>query len=570
MKWIKRKEKRKFSSQDSVIDKIAKIRGIEDPHIFLNPTEDVLNDPYLLKNIEDASNRIIRAIANNESIVVSYDPDADGITATTIMRRYLANYTDNVDFIYGERNDGHGITEMIKVSNLDSKKDAERIEHNKINTDKIRKADLLILIDSSSNDVETCQFIREKLKTEVIILDHHAIERKNPHVLMVNPQQEDCQYPNKFLSGAGIVFKVLQVMEDTLGQVDVWQFIDLVAVGMYADIMRVDILENRYLIKTGMRNIRNVGLERICKGAKVNTFGGIKGDDIGFSIAPLLNGVARMDNIKLAIDILMEDDDAKCKPIRLKMQKLNEARKEKQKEIVEQYMKKVNENQKVLIVMDEQSSKGFNGIVAQQLSDKYKRPVIVGRMHNGTLSGSFRSHNGFKFKKFLNQFLYDESLMTTFEALGHEGAGGIVISDSLLPELEAYFERHMPSLDDTEPTVIYDLEISVEEVGEYLSDVERYNHLAGAGFPRIVVRVNGITVEDSACIGKTMETVKIKTFDNMELIKFRVNDQYASDLSVFDTIDAIGQLSMNVFYNFKTKETTKTPQLMMEDYKLKG
>lgn len=567
MKWIQRKPKVKPTSNDSALEKIAKIRGIQDPQQFLNPKEDVLHDPYLMKNIEDASNRIISAIGANERIVVSYDPDADGITATTIMLRYLKNYTDNVDSIYGERNDGHGIFEMITVKGLNEEKDAERIEHNKTNTDKIREADLLILIDSSSNDVEACKFIKEKLGTDIIILDHHAIERKNPHVLLVNPQQDDCEYPNKHLSGAGIVFKVLQVMEDTLDQVDVWQYSDLVAVGMYADIMRVDVPENRYLILNGMRNIKNTGLIRICKGAKVNTFGGIKGDDIGFSIAPLINGVARMNNIKLAIDILLEDDDAKCKPIRLKMQKLNEARKEKQKEIVAQYMKKVNENQKVLIVMDEQSSKGFNGIVAQQLSDRYKRPAIVGRIHNGVLSGSFRSYNGFKFKTFLNQFPYEEGKEVQFDALGHEGAGGIVISESLLPELEAYIERHMPSLDDTEPTVIYDVDMDVSEINEYLSVVERYNHLAGSGFPRIVVRVNGITVDDVACIGKTMETVKIKTFDGMELIKFRVDENYASDLGAFDEIDVVGQLSMNRFYNFGLKQMVETAQVMIDDYK---
>lgn len=562
MKWLQRKPKVKPNSNESVVDQIAKIRGIQDPQRFLNPTDEELHDPYLMKNIEEASNRIILAIANNEKIVVSYDPDADGITSATIMIRYLKNYTDNVDYIYGERNNGHGIEEMIKVKELKEDKDAERIEHNKNNSDKVRDADLVILVDSSSNDVKACKFIKEKLETDIIVLDHHAIENKNPHVLLVNPQQSDCEYPNKHLSGAGVVFKVIQVIEDTLGQVDVWQYIDLVAVGMYADIMRVDVMENRYLIMQGLRNMRNTGLVRILKGGKVNTFGGIKGDAIGFTIAPLLNGVARMDDIKLAIDILLEDDDKKCKPIRLKMQKLNELRKVKQKEIVEQYLKSVDDSKKVLIVMDEQSSKGFNGIVAQQLTDKYKRPAIVGRIHKGTLSGSFRSHNGFKFKKFLQQF--DGEI----EALGHEGAGGIVISVEELDNLYAYIERHMPSLEDTEPTVIYDLEMKVSDVNEYVKDIEKFNLLAGSGFPKIMVRVNGITVEEAECIGATQETVKIKTFDEMELIKFRVNDQYASELGYFDSIDAVGQLSINVFYNFKTKITTRTPQVMIEDYEV--
>lgn len=562
MKWVAKKARVKPNKNDDILQQIAKIRGIDDPDTFLNPTEDELHSPYLMKNIEDASNRIIRAIGENQKIVVSYDPDADGITATTVMLRYLGNYTENVDYIYGQRNDGHGIEEMVKVKSLDKEKDADRIKHNMENSDKIRNADLLIIIDSSSNDVEACQFIANRLETEVIILDHHAIERENPFALLVNPQQKGCDYPNKQLSGAGVVFKVLQVMEDTLGSVDVWQYIDLVAVGMYADMMRVDVLENRYLILQGLRNIKNTGLIRILKGGKVNTYGGIKADAIGFTIAPMINGVARLDDIKLAIDILLEDDDNVCKKIRLKMQKLNEKRKEMQKEIVARYSELVDESMKVIVVMDDESSKGFNGLVAQQLSDKYRRPVIVGRLHNGKLSGSFRSYNNFKFKDFLNSF--DGEI----DALGHQMAGGIVdFPEEDLGNLYTYIKRHMPSLDETEPVILYDLEIDANEVSEYLPFIERFNHLAGSGFPRITTRVNGITVDDRAVLGATRETVKISTLDDMELIKFRVGENYASDLDTFDVVDAVGNISMNEFYNFKTKITTRTPQVMLDDLK---
>src|SRR5690606_32075170 len=177
----------------------------------------------------------------------------------------------------------------------------------------------------------------------------------------VNPQQEGDEYPNKFLSGAGVVFKVIQVMEDMLGaqsKVNPFDYMDLVAVGMYADVMRVDVYENRYMIMNGLRNMKNVGLVRILKGGKVNMFK-IDASAIGFTIAPLLNGVARMDNIKLAIDILLTDDDNVAKKLRLKMAKLNDTRKVLQKQIVEQYMTKVDQNNKVLVVFDEQSSKGF-------------------------------------------------------------------------------------------------------------------------------------------------------------------------------------------------------------------
>lgn len=571
MKWKKRNPKFSISDNDSVLEKVAKIRGIKDINRFLNPTVEEMFDPYLIKNIEEASNRIILALKRGENILASADPDADGVTALAIMFRYLKNYTDKIDYIYGERNDGHGIHEMTKLKenykdvvkdereNL-SEEEIKRDLRMKENIRKIEECDLLILIDSSSNDTKTCKIIAEEMGKEIIVLDHHAIERENPYVLLVNPQQDGDEYPNKFLSGAGVVFKLLQVMEDTLGEVDPFQYMDLVAVGMYADIMRIDVLENRFMIMYGLRNIKNVGLARILKGGKVDTFK-INCDAIGFTIAPLINGSARMGELKLAIDILLTDDDNEAKKLRLKMQKLNDKRKELQKDIVEQYMKKVDTSQKVLIVLDEQSSKGFNGIVSQQLSEAYKRPVIVGRIHKGTASGSFRSYNGFDLKKFLN-----ESGLVK-ESQGHPQAGGFVIDESNLTDLIAYIDSNLPDLNEEEPYVTYDVEIDVNDVPDYVSAMEQLNLLTGNGFPKVIVKVMGISVESVDCIGATQETVKIKTFDSLELIKFKVNDKYASDIGVFDEIEAVGKLSINEFYHFGLKQKIITNQIVLEDYK---
>src|SRR5690606_8379703 len=130
-------------------------------------------------NIEKASLRIAEAIQNNQNIVVSYDPDCDGITSATIMIRYLKNYTSNVDFIYGERGDGHGISEMIFISEkAEDEEHSERSALNFMNRTKVKSADLLILIDSSTNDIEACDEIM-KMDTEIIILDHHEIEITN-------------------------------------------------------------------------------------------------------------------------------------------------------------------------------------------------------------------------------------------------------------------------------------------------------------------------------------------------------------------------------------------------------
>ncbi len=573
-KWIQRKGKSIPNSDDTIFEKLAKIRGIKDIKRFLSPTKDEMFDPYLIKNIEEASNKILKAMENGEKILLSYDADADGLTSTSMMYKYLKNYTDNVDYIYNERNHGHGINEQTRLNFL-SKSDYDehgeiidedkkrRYKLNRSNLDKISEADLLIIIDSSSNDTNACKKLIDTFGVDIVIIDHHAIERENPHVLLVNPQQEGDKYPNKYLSGAGVVFKTIEVMEDMLGDrgvVNPIDYMDLVAVGMYADVMKMDVYENRFMVMHGLRNIRNVGLKRILKGAKADLFK-LDGDSIGFSIAPLLNGVARLDNIKLGIDILLTDDDNEAKKLRLKMHKLNEKRKEMQKEIVERYEKKVDTNNKIIMIIDEESSKGFNGLVSQQLVQKYKRPAIVGRLHNGEFSGSFRSYNGFNLLTFLNESGLVE------EAMGHPQAGGFVIKEERVSDLIKYIDKNIPELDHKDEFIYYDLEFKAKEIdNDLIKIIESFNLVTGNGFDKVLVKVTGIMIDEVNTIGKTLETRKFSTYDNLELIKFKVDESYGGDVGFFDVVDVIGQLQNNEWYNFKTREKIVIPQIRLEDY----
>lgn len=562
MKWKQKKSKLTINKGDSPLEKIAKTRGIAVNKIdrFLSPANDELHDPYLMKNIEEASNRIIRAIKGDEKIVVSYDCDMDGISSATIMRRYLNNYSDNVDFIYGERSSGHGIESQISLKSLDKEKNAERIELNKENVRKIKEASLLIIVDSSSNDAKACEFISKELNTDIVVLDHHQIDRDNLHVIMVNPQQGDCKYPNKHLSGAGVVFKTIQVIEDTLEEVDVWQYSDLVSVGMYADMMRVDVFENRYLILNGLRNIKNMGLTRILKSGKVD-FYRINCEAIGFTIAPLINSTCRMGNIILAIEMLMEDEDKACQKIQRGMKKLNKQRKEKQKELTDSYMKKADINKKAIMVFDEHSNKGLNGLISQQLSSRFKRPTIVGRIHKGTISGSCRSYGGFDMQSFLTETGY-------VEAIGHKEAFGISFPEEKLKELIMYIEENLPSLSDKEQAIIYDLEIDIKEVLTFMKSIERFNVLSGNGFEKVIIKVNNIMISEVKCIGVTQETIKIGTLDNLELIKFKVNGNYANDIGYYDCVSVVGSLSMNEWFNFATKKKISIPQVIIDDYRV--
>ena len=332
MNWIKRTPKLEISKNDGIIEKIAKIRGIKDEDIdsFLNPTEDELFSPSELLNVNKARKRIIQAIENNENIVISYDPDADGITSGTLLVRYFRHYLeeDKINYIYSQREDGHSVLSQIQEVYGDTPEAEQRKELNKSNLEKVKKADLVIIADSSSNDIKGCMMIKENSNADIIVIDHHEVDNGGVSdiAILVNPQQENDEYPNKYLSGCGVVFKVLQRVEEKMEKVNLDQYYDLVAVGALADMMDMTILENRYIVIRGLKNMNNMGLIRILKSAKKNP-DYIRGDDIGFTIAPLINGSARMGQIELAIQLLLSDEDKEVKRIRLKMSKLNDQRK---------------------------------------------------------------------------------------------------------------------------------------------------------------------------------------------------------------------------------------------------
>lgn len=239
-KWIQKKHK-KINKGDSLIDKLCNVKGIkkEDVDEFLTPTEKSLVPAEDLKNGEEASERIINAINNDEKIVVSADNDADGVTSTAIIVRYLSQRLDyQVPYIFAERNWGHGIKEQLKEVS-DTEENKGRNKNAKKNRDWVRQADLLIIVDSSSNDVDTVEEVINEYETDVVILDHHDINKADKKMadvgaILVNPRQRGCRYMNKNISGAGVVYKIVGLVEKMIGDglIDTEQYIDLAGVGI--------------------------------------------------------------------------------------------------------------------------------------------------------------------------------------------------------------------------------------------------------------------------------------------------------------------------------------------------
>ena len=212
----------KYNKNDSIIDKILKIRGIENKEEFINPPSSCLHSPFELSNMKEACMKILKAIYDKKVIGLFADVDCDGISSTAVMYKYLKQIGGNIKILYHQRKDNHG----IKLSDVD--KDVE----------------FLIIVDSSTNSVEECKEISKRMN--IVILDHHESDIENPYATIVNPQLNN--YPNKALSGSGVCYKACQAIDEILKTNYSYSVLDVAIIGLIGDMMDVSELETRYLI----------------------------------------------------------------------------------------------------------------------------------------------------------------------------------------------------------------------------------------------------------------------------------------------------------------------------------
>jgi single-stranded-DNA-specific exonuclease len=243
------------------------------------------------------------------------------------------------------------------------------------------------------------------------------------------------------------------------------------------------------------------------------------------------------------------------------MRALNDERKLIEKVLFEKYSQVIDHENKVLIAIDEQASKGFNGLIANKISQEFHKPAIVMREHEGTLAGSFRSYGDFKMKEFLNKKPVRKLLKY---AVGHEFAGGIGMRANNYPEFVKLLNDSLKDVE-FEVSIEYDMEIEASSVSEALiSQVEKFDYLTGTNFPPAMFRVKNLFVENGRKVmGKNRDTVKIQC-DRLDVIKFKVNEKWAEDVGEMDYIDVVGQLKLNEWK--KWNGVVITPQVLAEDY----
>jgi len=524
---------------DNIEEKLRCIYGIDDLDEWLIPSEKSVHSPFLLNNIKEVALKIIKAIEKNKNICISYDCDSDGICSGTILYRYLNHFTDNISYIYNQREHGHGISVQVVPEGVE----------------------LLLICDSSTSETEVCKELSDR-GIDICILDHHPKTKDNPFALIVNNKL--CDYPNKELSGSGVVYKLIEVIDELTSNDYASNYIDLCGFGIYGDVMDMQEPENRYYVYNAIQNVKNPGIKALLK-LKMSFGAKIDSQTIAFTIVPTINASARMGVIEKIIDLLLEDDYDKCLEMAKDIVGVNEERKKTEVKLYKIIKDRIDLSRNIIIVKtteEDKMDKGFYGLIATKISDKYSKPSLVVKSKDGVCSGSGRSINNIDFKSIL------EKTKLCDWVSGHAGAFGVQFKEENLEKIYKAVEDKIIYHEDK--IYYYDLELEECEIDyDLIKTFENFNLLSGKNAESTKVLIKGCRAIDRKVQGKLEDTIKIIS-DKMNFVKFRTNEKYAEELNNEIEFDVIGSLKINKWYNNSrdVKSWQEDLQVFMEDYRV--
>lgn len=395
-------------------------RGIDNfdaARTFFRPDLSQLHDPFLMKDMDKAVERIEQAIANEENILVYGDYDVDGTTAVSLLSSYLKTIYQNIATYIPDRYDeGYGV----------SYQSIDFAEDNDIS--------LIIALDCGIKAIDKVDYARKK-NIDFVICDHHRPGPELPEaVAVLDPKREDCAYPYKELCGCGVGFKLIQALAEKIGEgiEQLTTYLDLVAIAIAADIVPIT-GENRVLAHFGLQVINKqprTGIYALMSQADKKE---LTITDVVFILAPRINAAGRIKHGNQAVQLLVEQDFQTALAFAKEIERYNNERKQLDKTITDealQQIKELNEQQNFsTVVYNENWHKGVIGIVASRLTETYYRPTLVFTKSGDKLAASARSVKGFDVYNALNQC---SDLIEQFG--GHKYAAGLTL-------LEENFER---------------------------------------------------------------------------------------------------------------------------------
>lgn len=440
---------------NKTICRILTQRGIDSfdkARDFFRPQLSQLHDPWLMKDMDKAVQRIQQAFEINEKILVFGDYDVDGTTAVAAMFQFMNDLYGNVDFYIPHRyREGYGISKI-------------GIDHAKE-----KGFTLIISLDCGIKSVELIQYAAT-LGIDFVVCDHHLPDKiLPPAVAILNPKQEDCPYPYKELCGCGVGLKLMMALCQKIGLPDsTWQqYLDLVATAIAADIVPIT-GENRILAWYGLEKANTDP----CPGIKaLMDLGGIQKrmhiTNLVFVIAPRINAAGRMDDARKAVQLFIEKDSTRARSFAEMLHSDNADRREADSSITEEALRMIEQDpehihKKSTLVYQEHWHKGVVGIVASRLIEKYYRPTIVLTRSGDYVAGSARSVAGFN--------LY-EAIHACREHLlgygGHFAAAGMTLLPEQVTAFATAFENAVSAQIKPEqliPEIIIDAPLQFNEI----------------------------------------------------------------------------------------------------------
>jgi single-stranded-DNA-specific exonuclease len=393
---------------------------------FFKPSLDDLHDPFLLTGMRDAVKRIIKALTDNEKILIYGDYDVDGTNAAAMLYLFLTEIGGNVQIYIPNRfKEGYGISK----SGID-----EAIQNgNK----------LIISVDCGITAIEETEYAKN-YGIDLIICDHHELGEVLPKALAVlDPLKPGCPYPYKYLSGAGVTFKLMQAISSSIGMKDLpFKYLDFVAVAGAADIVPLTD-ENRILVKFGLEKLNNdprPGFKALIEKAGLK-LGNISSSQIVFGLAPRINAVGRLGDANRAIQLLLSKDYEEALHYAEILDKENRNRREIDEEILNEAIQKVEneinlDKETAIILHKEDWHLGVIGIVASRLVEKFYRPSILLTSVDGILKGSARSIPDFNLYEALKEC---EDILLQFG--GHKAAAGLSIHYDKINDFKKRFNE---------------------------------------------------------------------------------------------------------------------------------
>ena len=569
-KLIAKPNKNYSPMQQILVNRGIDVKDIE--HYLKTSDADILN-PDLLDNMAEGVKRLVSAIKNQEKMFLIVDCDADGFTASAALVNYIYKvFPSAMDLLSIQLHEGkeHGIEE----------KWLEEIVANEYK--------LVICPDASSNDYKQHKFLKDN-GIDVLVLDHHDAEEVSENAIIINNQLSD--YPNKTLSGVGIVYKFCSKIDELMKIKEADTILDLVSLGMIADMMDMRNFETKHLIQKGLTRIENPFFKALVERQAYSIGETVTPIGVAFYIAPLINATIRVgtQNEKevmfkamlnhCAYDMIPSTKRGeKGKTEAVVVQAVRNAtnvrnRQKKARDNGFEYVEQIiaannlDKNKIIVVQVSEDLDKNLTGLIANQLMAKYQKPVLLVReTDEGLLQGSARGYDKSELKD-LKSFLLESGFMEYAE--GHAAAMGVGIYKDKVNALIDYSNTVLANYDFS---ACYDVDyeyMSNDFKAQDIIDIGSMKSLWGKGIDEAMVVIKGIKITSNNITlmsANKNPTIKITLQNGTSLIKFGASQAEFESLksSGYTEIDVIGTCAINEWQGMIT------PQILIKDYEVVG